>query len=169
MKNVKIKSFRVDKAIGYLVQNITGDSTQEILGYFYGITQFVVDDINKSSRARWLDKNIILFYKETPITYRIRITGSGPTSRSSRYSDTPSVNVEVTFPKENSSFDVTELMNAVVESGLGLADEQNMPRFEKPELKTPKALRKVRIAQEEAYEQARAKIESTEVDESSSD
>lgn len=166
MNSVRIKSFRVDKAIGYLVQNITGDSTQEILGYFYGITQFVVDDINKSSRARWLDKNIILFYKETPITYRIRITGSGPTSR---YSDKPSVSVEVTFPKENSAFDVTELMNAIVESGLGLADEQNMPRFEKPELKTPKALRKVRIAQEEAYEQARAKIQSTEVDESSSD
>lgn len=166
MKQIKVKSFRVDKALGYLIQNITNDSTQEVLGYFYGIAQFVIDDINKSSRAAWLDKNIILFYKETPITYRIRITGSGPASR---YSDKPSVGIEVTFPKENSAFDVTELMNAVVESGLGLADEQNMPRFEKPELKTPKALRKVRIAQEEAYEQARAKIQSTEVDESSSD
>lgn len=166
MKQIKVKSFRVDKALGYLIQNTTNDSTQEVLGYFYGIAQFVIDDINKSSRATWLDKNIILFYKETPITYRIRITGSGPASR---YSDKPSVGIEVTFPKENSAFDVTELMNAVVESGLGLADEQNMPRFEKPELKTPKALRKVRIAQEKAYEQARAKIESTEVDESSSD
>lgn len=163
MKQIKVRSFRIDKSLGYLIQNTTNDSTQEVLGYFYGIAQFVIDDINKSSKATWLDKNIILFYKETPITYRIRITGPGP---SSRYSEKPSVDIEVTFPKENSVFDVTELMNAVVESGLGLSDEQNMPLFEKPELKTPRALRKVRIAQEEAYEQARAK---TEVDKSSSD
>lgn len=149
MKNIRVRSFTIDKALGYLIQNSTNDSTQEILGYFYGIVSFVIDDINKSSKATWLDKNIILFYKETPITYRIRITGSGPASR---YSDKPSVSVDVTFPKENSSFEVAELMNAVVESGLGLTDEQNMPAFEKPQLKTPKALRKVRLAQEEAYE-----------------
>lgn len=149
MKSIKVRSFTIDKALGYLIQNSTNDSTQEILGYFYGIASFVIDDINKSSKATWLDKNIILFYKETPITYRIRITGSGPASR---YSDKPSVSVDVTFPKENSSFEVAELMNAVVESGLGLTDEQNMPAFEKPQLKTPKALRKVRLAQEEAYE-----------------
>lgn len=149
MKNIRVRSFTIDKALGYLIQNSTNDSTQEILGYFYGIASFVIDDINKSSKAMWLDKNIILFYKETPITYRIRITGSGPASR---YSDKPSVSVDVTFPKENSSFEVAELMNAVVESGLGLTDEQNMPAFEKPQLKTPKALRKVRLAQEEAYE-----------------
>lgn len=157
MKQIRVRYFTVDKALGYLIQNITNDSTQEVLGYFYGIAQFVIDDINKSSIAMWLDKNIILFYKETPITYRIRITGSGPTSRRTD----PSVSIEVTFPKESSTFDVTELMNAVVESGLGLADEQNMPKFEKPELKTPRALRKVRIAQEEAYQELKAKLNNT--------
>lgn len=156
-KQVRVREFKVDKAIGYLIQNITGDSTQEILGYFYGITNFVLEDINKTSKASFLDKNIILFYKETPITYRIRITGSGPTSR---YSEKPSVNIDVTFPKENSKFDVTELMNAIVESGLGLTDEQNMPKFEKPELKTPKALRQVRLAQEDAYELRKQKSDS---------
>lgn len=156
-KQVRVKEFKVDKAIGYLIQNITGDSTQEILGYFYGIATFVLEDINKTSKATWLDKNIILFYKETPITYRIRITGPGPTSR---YSEKPSVGIDVTFPKENSSFDVTELMNAVVESGLGLTEEENMPKFEKPILKTPRSLRKIRIEQEEAYEQ-RTKVESS--------
>ena len=162
MNKVKVREFKLDKALGYLIQNITGDSTQEILGYFYGISQFVIDDINKSSRARWLDKNVILFYKETPITYRLRISGSGP---SSKYSN-PSVSIDVTFPKENSSFDLTNLMDAIVESGLGLSTEEHtMPLFEKPMFKTPKALRKVRLEQEKAYEQARAKIES---DESSS-
>ena len=111
MNKVKVREFKLDKALGYLIQNITGDSTQEILGYFYGISQFVIDDINKSSRARWLDKNVILFYKETPITYRLRISGSGP---SSKYSNNPSVSIDVTFPKENSAFDLTNLMDAML-------------------------------------------------------
>ena len=151
-KNIKVREFTMDKALGYLIQNSTGDSTQEVLGYFYGIASFVIEDLNKSSNARWLDKNIVLFYKETPITYRIRITGSGPGGGR----ENPRVSIDVTFPKENSKFDVTELMNAVVETGLGLGDDSNMPLFEKPLLKTPKVLRKVRLEQEKAYEQRKA-------------
>jgi len=154
-KQIKVREFTMDKSLGYLIQNSTGDSTQEVLGYFYGIATFVIDDLNKSSKARWLDKNIILFYKETPITYRIRITGSGPSTGR----DNPTVSIDVTFPKENSKFNVTELMNAVVEAGLGLTDEQNMPLFEKPLLKTPKVLRKVRLEQEKAYELRTTKAE----------
>lgn len=148
MKSIKVRNFNIDKALGYLIQNSTGDSTQEILAYFYGTAQFVIDDLNKSSKARWLDKNIVLFYKETPIVYRIKISGSGP---GYGHRD-PSVSIDVTFPKDASNFDVTEIMNAAVESGLGLTDEHNMPRFERPILKTPKALRKVRLEQEKEYE-----------------
>ena len=153
-KALKVRSFNVDKALGYLIQGITKDSTQEILTYFYGIAQFVIDDVNKTSKATYIDKNIILFYKETPITYRVRIQGSGPKARS-YYDNTdfqPHVSIDVTFPKDSSSFEVSELMNAAVEAGLGLTDEHNMPAFDRPNLKTPKSLRQVRLAQEAQYE-----------------
>ena len=154
MKSLKVRSFTIDKALGFLIQGVTKDPTQEILTYFYGIAQFVIDDLSKTSKATYLDKNIILFYKETPITYRIRIQGSGPKARS--YYDNadfqPHVSIDVTFPKDSSNFEVGELMNAAVESGLGLTDENNMPAFERPQLKTPKSLRQVRLAQEEKYE-----------------
>lgn len=154
MKTLKVRSFSIDKALGYLIQGITKDSTQEILTYFYGTAQFVIDDVSRTSKATYIDKNIILFYKETPITYRIRIQGSGPKARS--YYDNadfqPQVSIDVTFPKDSSNFEVAELMNAAVESGLGLTDEHNMPAFDRPNLKTPKSLRQVRLAQEQKYE-----------------
>lgn len=145
MKKIKIDDFTMDRSLGYLIQNSTKDSTQEILGYFYGIASFVVDNLSEKSKAKWLDKNIVLFYKDTSISYRIRIRGSGP---GSTWKDEPSVSIDVTYPKDSDEFNVTELMNAVVESGLGLTDEQNLPLFNKPNLKTPACLRKVRIAQD---------------------
>lgn len=144
---VKIDRFQVDRNIGYLIQQTTKDSTQEILGYFYGITQFVVDNINRKSKANWIAKDIVLFYKETPITYRIQIQGPGPAYNGGAR-DT-NVNVEVTFPKTKEDHDVADLMNAVVESGLDLAEETNMPEFKRPNLKTPACLRQVRIKQDE--------------------
>lgn len=157
MKSVKIRNFNIDNALGYLIQNVTKDSTQEILAYFVGITQFVLDDINKSSKASFLDKNITLFYKETPITYKIKIQGSGPGLHKLSWVSpdaSPTVSVSVSFPKDSSEFKVEEVMNAAVESGLGLTDEHNMAVFERPKLKTPKALRKVRLAQEKVNEQS---------------
>ena len=162
IKPMKIGSFRVDSSLGFLIQSTTKDSTQEILGYFYGISQFVLDDISKTSSATWLEKTIILFYKETPISYRIRIRGHGPGAQYLKDSGlNGKVDIEVAYPKETKYHDVSELMNAVVESGLGLTDEQNMPLFEKPVLKTPKALRKVRLEQEKSYELKRLKEQSS--------
>lgn len=148
MRQIKVRKFNLDRSLGYMIQNMTGDSTQEILGYFYGIASFVLDDLSKTSKATFLNKDVVLFYKETAITYRIRIQGSGPgniynTERG------PQVEIDVTYPKDKDAFDVADLMNAIMESGLGLTDGQNMPRFERPELKTPKCLRQVRIAQNE--------------------
>lgn len=147
MKQIKVRNFNVDRSLGYVIQNSSGDSTQEILGYFYGITAFVLDDLSKTSKAMWLCKDIVLFYKETAISYRIRIQGSGPGFRF-REQNGPSVQINVTYPKDADTYDVAELMNAVVESGLGLTDDQNLPAFERPKLKTPRCLKQVRLAQD---------------------
>ena len=143
MKHVKAKSFDVDRNLGYMIQQITGDSTQEILGYFLGVAQFVMEDIGKKSKATWLTKDIVLFYKETSIVFRLTIAGSGPGSSTNASKSTIEVNVNVAFPKTTERHNVTKLMDAVVESGLGLADDTNMPLFERPNLKTPRCLREV--------------------------
>lgn len=145
MKTFKIKAFKVDRNLGYLIQKVTNDPTQEILTYFHGIVHFVMEDVMQKSKARLLTKNIILFYKETPIPYRIVIHGFGP---GYTYANEVAVTVEVSFPKTTEHHDVTNLMNAAVETGLQLSDAENMPVFEKPDLKTPGCLRKVRLQQD---------------------
>jgi len=145
MRSVNIAKFSIDNNIAYMIQQITGDSTQEILGYFHGIATFVGDDVAKTSKAtRWIEKNVILFYKETSIPFRLRIDAG-------RLSDNMKLSVSVGFPKKSVEQDVSALMSKVVEVGLGLAEEglDDMPKFDKPILKTPRCLRSVRLKQEE--------------------
>lgn len=142
MKEVKIIEFKIDNNIAYLIQQVTGDSTQEILGYFHGISMFVGEDIAKKSKASWITKDIILFYKDTSIPYRLIIHGENPTQK-------VHIRVEVCFPKKSIEQDVTDLMNRVVEVGLGLIEEDPMPKFAKPELKSPRCLKPVRLKQDE--------------------
>lgn len=143
---LKISEFKVNKSLAYLIQQVTKDSTQEILGYFYGISTFVIDDVYRKSKASYVNKDIVLFYKDTAISFRLRLHCSGiQNSSAERKQQT----VSVSFPSSEENQNITDLMTKVVESGLGLIEEEEMPRFDKPILKTPACLRKVRIEQDE--------------------
>lgn len=143
---LKISEFKVNKSLAYLIQQVTKDSTQEILGYFYGIATFVIEDVYKKSKASYVNKDIVLFYKDTAISFRLRLHCGGIQNASmERRRQT----VSVGFPSSEENQNITDLMTKVVESGLGLIEEEEMPRFDKPILKTPSCLRKVRIEQDE--------------------
>jgi len=142
MRTFKVRVFEVDNNLGYLIQQSTKDSTQEILAYFYGVAQFVLSDLIKTSKASFLNKTIVLFYKDTPISYRVQL--SGP---SFQRSEVTGVNVAVSFPKMSQRHDTSELMNAIVESGLGLTSEANMKEFERPNLKAPRCLKDIKMRQ----------------------
>lgn len=145
MKAIRIDQFKVNKSLAYLIQQVTKDSTQEILGYFFGIANFVADDAFKKSKASYTNKDIVLFYKDTPITFKIKIhCGNIQVNNKSGWWA-----VNVGFPTEVDNQDITELMTKVMEVGLGLIEEEAIAPFEKPTLKTPGCLRKVRIAQNE--------------------
>ena len=143
LKSIKIGRFAIDSNIAYVIQQVTGDPTHEILGYFHGIASYVGDDILKNSKAQyWVEKNVILFYKESSIPFRLRIDGGRP-------KDNIVLNVSVSFPKKSTEHDCSELMSRIVETGLGLSEEEDMAKFAKPELKTPRCLKSVRLKQEE--------------------
>lgn len=142
-KPYKVLRFDVDRNLGYLIQQITKDPTQEILAYFYGIASFVMDDILKNSKASFISKDVVLYYKDTPITFKIQLNGSNPRG------ENVYVRICITFPKTSENFSTTDLMTHALESGLGLIDEENMPEFQRPNLKSPKCLRDVRIKQNE--------------------
>jgi hypothetical protein len=144
MKTIKVEQFSIDRSLGYLIQNSTSDSTQEILSYFYSIARFVVSEVAPKTKSSWMSKDIVLFYKDTPISYKMRV--SAPSANNDHW-DCISTRIDVSYPSDSEHFQVSQLMDSIVESGLGLSDENNLPPFEKPELKTPRCLKPVRIAQ----------------------
>lgn len=141
MRSFKVQTFDIDRNIAFAIQGVTGDSTQEILGYFYGQASYVLEDIMKKSTATYVEKNIVLFYKETPLTYKLQIKVS------LRSETNNNAYISVSYPKSMETQNVSELMDKIVENGLGLTEEEPMPLFEKPILKTPACLTKVRKAQ----------------------
>ena len=145
MESVKASGFKVNNSLAYLIQQVTKDSTQEILAYLYGVSAFVAEETFKKSKALYVNKDIILFYKDTPISFRIKMYISGI----QRDEDRKQWSASVGYPSQSDDKDITELMNTVVETGLGLTTEEELPKFERPMLKTPACLRKVRIAQDE--------------------
>lgn len=142
MNDFHIRLYDVDRNLGYLIQQITGDSTQEILAYFFRVAQFALVEIRKSTKARYTQKTITLHYKYTPIPYSIKLFAGG-------LHDEPRADISVKFPIKSQQHDIKELMTSMVESGLELTDTNNLPAFERPELKTPRCLQKVREAQNE--------------------
>lgn len=142
MEDFNIRLYDVDRNLGYVIQQVTGDSTQEILSYFFRVAQFALIEICKKTKANYLNKTIILHYKDTPIVYAIKIFAGSLHSE-------PRADINVKFPSKSQQFDVKELMMSIVESGLELTDSHNLPKFNRPELKTPKCLRKVKEAQDE--------------------
>ena len=146
MTPVKVSNFKVNKSLAYLIQQITKDSTQEILAYFFGISSFVANEVYEKSKASYTNKDIVLFYKDTPITFKIKMHCGG-IQRVENYGRHWSASVG--FPTQVEDQDITDLMTKVMETGLGLIEEDAIKPFERPILKTPACLRKVRIAQDE--------------------
>jgi hypothetical protein len=147
-KSLKINRFDIDRNLAYAIQQTTGESTEDILAYFLGIATFVGEDAILSTKARRLNKELVLFYKETSIPFKLDIWG--------HYNDrldavgAVRANIKVKFPVKSRAMDVTELIGKITEIGLGLVEsDENLPKFEKPILKTPKCLKTVRISQNE--------------------
>ena len=141
-----IHQFRVDNNLAYALQNVTKESTLDILSYFHGVAVYVVDDIMKKSKARWVNKDIVLFYKDSAIPFRMQIWGGDPKSSAFR------ARVDVLFPKTLEHVDVSNLMDQIAETGLGLTETIELPKFNRPNLKSPRCLSKVRKEQESERE-----------------
>jgi hypothetical protein len=146
MSLVDIGRFEINKGLGYLIQNVTGDPTNEILGYFHSIAVFVMNDLFETSNAMYLTKDVVLFYKDTSISYRLRINTANKKFECNREAKS---RIEVTYPNEQDTVDVAELVNSTMESDLGLTNTNSMSAFDIPTLKSPRCLKKVRIAQRE--------------------
>lgn len=146
---IKFENFKFDNNLAFLIQQVTSESSRDILSYFYELANFMAENSIKESNASFLKKSVVLTYKNTPIPYRLDMW--------SRYrwqeKDIVPIYVDLRFPKENSYLDCTNFANEIAEIGLGLVSEETlaMDKFEKPTFKTPRFLKQLRLEYEKRF------------------
>lgn len=146
---IKFERFTFDNNLAFLIQQVTGDSTREIMSYFYDLAMFTAESSVRESNARNLSKSVVLTYKNTAIPYRLDIW----THYRWQQKETVPIFVDLRFPKESGHLDCTSFANEIAEIGLGLVSEETltMPKFDKPTFKTPRFLKQLRLEYEKRF------------------
>lgn len=126
----------------YLIQQVTKQSTGEILGFFYdfGRQIFIQGCITMSGRS--IRKDIKAFYPGTAIPFRILVTGRrvshewNPITNTYITKDSYSGTLEVMFPNNATYMNTEKLMETIFEGQV--FGGCTLPEFEAPKCKTPK-------------------------------
>lgn len=126
----KMISFRPDAGLMYLIQQVTKQTTDEILGFFYDFgKQIAIEGIAKME-GRSIRKDIQAMYPNTAIPFKILVKGHRG------YGQGASASVEVTFPDNPTYMDTEKLMEMIMEKQL--LGGSSLPDFEPPKSRTPK-------------------------------
>lgn len=136
-----ITDFVVDSNLMYLIQKVTGHSTDKILSYFFGTASGVAETyLKKKNLARQVNKTLEWHYEGfDAIPYRIKVL--------SRWLPADTIHIKlyvsVEFPKNNAYINVTDMMNSIVESSIGLEGSEPLPNFPSPRTKVPAGFKKL--------------------------
>lgn len=144
-------SLQPDSWLMYLIQNVTGQKTDEILGFFYDFGREVgrlgVEDM-ANTRASSIRKDIRDFYPGTSIPFKLLVESSqyygrynANTGAYERSGEDPDVelhriSVRVTFPESVQYFDTAKILDVIMEKQL--LGGSSLPDFEAPKPRTPK-------------------------------
>ena len=126
----------------YLIQQVTKQSTAEIIGFLYdfGKQVFVVGCHNMSGRS--IRKDIQILYPGTAIPIKVLVKGNKThniwNEDTKRYVTGESYNgtIEVTFPDNPIYMDTGKIVDMIVEQEL--LGGCSLPDFETPKSRTPK-------------------------------
>ena len=139
----KMLRFRPDAGLMYLVQQVTGQETDEILGFFYDFSKqvFIEGMLNMKYNQREIRKKIEAMYPGTAIPFLITVDGRKDKDHSGGNMHVYSGDACATFPQNPSYMNVDKLMDVIVERQL--LGASSLPPFEPPLSKTPKMYRKL--------------------------
>jgi hypothetical protein len=136
----KISDLHVDNNLMYLIQKVSKDKTGDILMYFYNISLSIAEDYASRHPKRRVDKTLEWHYRDTAVPYRLVVY--------TRYhedftSPVVPLNVGVRFPTKRDMINVTEIMDSIVEQGLGLEGSTALPDFKEPRTRVPAGFKKL--------------------------
>lgn len=124
-------SFQPDNGLMYLIQQVTGKPSHEILGFFYdfGKEVFSIGIKNMKTNQREIRKNIEDIFPGTAIPFKILVKAYRPYKE-----EWARGTVEIGFP-DNPSYmnqkEVDEMITVILENSL-LGTNTNLPLFQAP-------------------------------------
>ena len=130
----KMLNFHPDAGLMYLIQQVTKQPTDEILGFFYdfGKEVFIVGIQNMKTNQREIRKNIEALYPGTAIPFLLNVEGGKRGYNGLPYGGT----IKATFPTNTSYMDTEKLMELIMEKTL--LGGSSLPDFDAPPSRTPK-------------------------------
>ena len=137
---IKVTRFTTDDNLLYVIQQLTKESSIDILNYFYEMAIVVADDAATSSKAYRLFKTIQMPYKDTVIPFKLCIWGMEPLKEMLR-SGAYNVCVDVKFKSKWGRRSIDNFSDTLMERGLELCKD-DLPPFDVPKLRTPRCLKK---------------------------
>ena len=133
----KMVSFRPDAGLMYLIQQVTKQPTDEILGFFYDFgKEVLIQGIdNMKSNQRSIRKDIRDFYPGTAIPFKMLVEASTWNKNLSNCI------IYVMFPDNPIYLKTEEMIELIMEKQLLGASA--LPDFEEPRSRTPKMYKKL--------------------------
>lgn len=148
-------SLNVDSFLLYLIQQVTGESSVEILGFFndFGRAVAQIGAEKRKSNTQTIRKDIRDFYPKSAIPFKLLIKGHYSSWRSVKeeYIDANGkvqwkwnniqdphyfASISVSFPEASQHFDSGVIDNMLLEKMLLGGDD--LPPFKQPDPRTPK-------------------------------
>ena len=127
----------------YLIQQVTGDPTDEILGFFNDLGKSIVEiSVDQLKKQRSIRRTISDYYPNSPIPFEILVTGNktsyyfDPKTKQQIQKQHFNAHVFVGFPSDGTRQDNDKLMEIVAERAL--LGGCSLPAFEKPPTKSAK-------------------------------
>lgn len=145
----KMISFSPDNGLMYLIQNVTKQSSDEILGFFYDFGKQVLIIGIDNMEGKSIRKQIEGLYPGTVIPFKVLVKGRkqdyawDDASRKYINLKEPAYNghIEVTFPDNPTYLNTEKLMELIMEKEL--LGGSSLPDFEAPKSRTPKLYREL--------------------------
>lgn len=148
--NHKLRHFRIEKSVAFVIQNFMGESTEEMMSSLYEVANTIATNTLKKSRARKLDKKVkFLYKKKLPIQINVNSGCYKRYGQTEKDMTKPiDVDVEIKFSSEMAYMQAGRLETLVeekLEQSIGLRDkiETTIQKPEAPKIDIPKVLKGV--------------------------
>ena len=136
----KVSRFVADENLMYLIQSVTQESTEDIIGFFHNTALKIAEDSirdlsSRNKEIKTLNKVYRWNYKNTIVPFKMDVYTRYGENFAKLIID---LYVTIKFPETKKYIDITNMMSISVENSLGLEGASNLPKFNKPKTRKPR-------------------------------